>query len=456
MFNVIIILFSLPTFFCIQITNLTDQPLAIIESGHMKIIEGQLKIIHKIDVELLRHSLDIFDKDFTTKSSNSELQTLLILEVTKLKNNLVRITPHNRIKRWDFWGTAIKWIAGNPDADDLRYLEGKIKELSNNNNHQIKINEDFTAKINELTKTMNEITAENQENDANLISTLLNLRTINDQIEAIQDAIVLAKRNIVSHRLLTIEEVKLIANTLERQAIRLQMPEQALEYASTSIGVNQSTILYIITIPLTRKRTYEVLRLEPLIRNNEKVKLPGKLYARGFPEGFLINGPCQKQGSYLICKKREISSMHNNSCIFNLLFNGESFCDYEAAANRETIIEVNAHTILINDGNITLKTQCKHPSQHLTGSFLIQHENCTISLDNQTFVHQTIHTLNLPMVKTWVSPRIRKPLQKKKIEQLNLRNIKETRVKPLSISTSSNFILLLSGLIIFVCVIRFR
>lgn len=241
---------------------MTGRAIALIESGKMKVVEGHLKTIHKIEINKLQQTIESIDVNVTL-GNNFELENLLEIEKTKLKNNLRRITPKIRTRRGIEWiGSAIKWATGVPDADDLRYVEGKLDTFSINNNLQIKINTDFSTKINELTEAVNKLShgSPGSDHDINLITTLLNMRSISDRIEAIQDAITLAKQDIASHKLLTMEEINYMAKLLENQGINLHMAEQALDFVSTTIGTNHTTILYIVTLPILRKRFYELLR----------------------------------------------------------------------------------------------------------------------------------------------------------------------------------------------------
>lgn len=206
-----IIAVIIPCLNAIQVANLTGRSITIIEAGKMKIVEGNLKIIHKINVNQLQTAIELITQNLHLVN-NSEIETLLELERIRIKNNLQRILPRSKTKRaFSSLGSALKWAAGTPDEDDLKYIEGKISELKSNNNQQIKINEDLSQKINELVERINKLSI-NPNFDTDLITTLLSLKTVSYEVEAVQEAIVLAKQNIVSSKLVTNEEVDAITD----------------------------------------------------------------------------------------------------------------------------------------------------------------------------------------------------------------------------------------------------
>ena len=407
--TIILITLKLQTIFSYKVTNVTGWPLVVLEIGKMKLVEGKYKLVHKIDLEKLNNAVEEIE---IASSNHPNLNKLIYLEATDLKNNLARIIPrHFRNKRWDFIGSAFKWIAGSPDADDLRYIEGSIKDLNTQNNIQIKINDQINEKINEMTTTINQLLIQNGKSspdDVNSITTILNLKQLNEKIQSIKDAIVLANKNIASHRLIEVEEINILANILEQQGIHIQVPEQALDYVETQIGVNKSTLLYILTIPRVRRKTFEMLEFKPLVNNNKTVKLPGKIFARNYPEAYLINKPCKIINRHHICNYKDISNQFNNSCTFNTLFNSVSTCEFKEVKNHEEIIELNPNTILINQANVTIHSDCHYKNKTLIGSYLIQFENCTIIINGRTYSHITLTNVDVPQFKSYMNPRIRK------------------------------------------------
>ena len=143
-------------------------------------------------------------------------------------------------------------IAGTPDADDLRHLQGAVQELGKNDNLQININKDISNKVNELVKIVNKTPLIKIESGINSLHIINQIQQIKNRIEAIQDAIFLAKKQLVSHRLLTIEEIYLIADTMMKAGIHLEIPEQGLSIIITA-GNNLN---YILTIPKVKHSSY--------------------------------------------------------------------------------------------------------------------------------------------------------------------------------------------------------
>lgn len=53
---------------------------------------------------------------------------MYFLKSQGIRNNFQSINFHARTRRWNKIGTALKWIAGTPDANDLEII---VKTLRN-------------------------------------------------------------------------------------------------------------------------------------------------------------------------------------------------------------------------------------------------------------------------------------------------------------------------------------
>lgn len=87
------------------------------------------------------------------------MSNLILQKSRELVNNLYQIKPtkSRRNKRWDAVGTVWKWIAGSPDAEDLRIINRTFNGLIDENNEQVKVNSMIDTKISEITSTVNKL-----------------------------------------------------------------------------------------------------------------------------------------------------------------------------------------------------------------------------------------------------------------------------------------------------------
>lgn len=141
----------------------------------------------------------------TLNISHPELTTLLKRKTDDIKNNIKQLKPRQRPKRWDALGRAWKWMSGSPDADDLEIITKSMNEVVDNSNKQITINDDVFKSLDNLTEITNylfNITEKNSKHiseESRVLNLILNLDIINQEIENIQEAIILAKLGTVNY-----------------------------------------------------------------------------------------------------------------------------------------------------------------------------------------------------------------------------------------------------------------
>ncbi|XP_062541881.1 uncharacterized protein LOC134209874 [Armigeres subalbatus] len=100
-----------------------------------------------------------------------------------------------RTKRWDTLGVAWKWIAGSPDAEDLRIINTTLEDLISQNNQQTKINNILNNRIDAMMATINKLIEQQsvqnkillEEMDA--ITLLLYMDTTNKILEDLEDTV---------------------------------------------------------------------------------------------------------------------------------------------------------------------------------------------------------------------------------------------------------------------------
>lgn len=366
---------------------------------------GQSKIVNKINTTQIGWAIhDIKTKILTRHNDDAELTALLTWKINELESNLRQIQPKpRRQKRWDALGRAWKWMSGSPDADDLEIINNGINKITDNSNRQITVNDELFDGLNNMTETINElIREENRTHRAvkagnDLFNIILNLNIINQEIITIQNSITLAKLGVVNNRMLRPREIELMNQILSDQGIPIDVLDEALGFASVTIGTDGETILYIINIPNLSDSSYQHLKIASIIDHSLRIKLEGNEYLYGNGKLYLKIDTCSKLGNWSICNLNSLKDVSTDECISNLLVGHHSNCTYENIVHHPTVTEMSSTTLLLNEVNDTLLNTCGIANRQLVGSFLITYQNCSVSIRNMTFTNQIIDFVEHPI-----------------------------------------------------------
>lgn len=384
---------------------MNQEHVAIIHIAQSKIITGHSKIINKINTTQIEWAVnDIKTKILTRDNDAPEMTAILKWKIDELQTNLKQIQPKSRRqKRWDALGRAWKWMSGSPDADDLNLINTEIYKVTKNNNLQISINDNLYEGFNNMTEAINELVKEEHKiydivtEGNNLFSIILNLDIINQEIIQIQNAIILSKLGIVNNRILRPKEIEFMNQILSDQGIPIDLLDEALGFASVTIGTDGETILYIINVPNLSNSTYQHLRVEPIIEQSLRIKLEGNDYLYGNNKLYLKTDICSKLGNWSLCNLNSLKDVSTDECISNIILGQNSRCTYESIGHHPIVTEMSPTILLLNEANDTLLNTCGISDRKLVGSFLITYQNCTISIRNITFTNQIIYTAEHPI-----------------------------------------------------------
>ena len=240
----------------LEIKDLNSDPVLLVKHRECRIQTGVTKIIHPINLTDLEANVFLFSKVARQTDTQLPMTQLILQKSRTLANNFYQLKPtkSRRAKRWDTLGSAWKWLAGNPDADDLRLLNTTMNKLINENNRQFQVNNVINNRIKDMTSTINKLIEQQsitnkiilEEIDA--LTLILYIDTINDILEEIQDTIIRARISLASNKLLTLKEVFFLDSLLQNQGFELEFPEEALNYAIPKIVIKNDLLLYILEI----------------------------------------------------------------------------------------------------------------------------------------------------------------------------------------------------------------
>lgn len=372
----------------LTIRNLHDEPLLLVKERHCKIQTGTIKIIHPINLSSIEETAEILIKSsyHNNAETTNPLTNILKYKAKKLYSNIYQLKPqpHHRSRRWNAVGTVWKWIAGTPDASDLQAINTTMNDLIDQNNQQIIVNQNLNTRIQQLTHAIQEVT--NQANlndllmdDIETITSIVNVDILNQLLEDIQDAILLSIMSITSNKILSIREITTIRELLQDQGINIHLPDEALQYVTPKFATSHGTLLYFMHVPLLEENTAEIIRIYTIINSNQSIIQ--------FPEFIVKSGNrifvTQKPEDFV--QKSSFLTDLGDECIKPLITGVKPKCN--VVFNNQTIIKlISDNTILIsNIRNQTLKSTCGPDNRSLEGNVIINFENCTIQLNNETF-----------------------------------------------------------------------
>lgn len=443
--------------------NLHQNPILVVKEHDCKIQTGVIKIIHPIDLIGLENTMNmLISVNYNKLTENNSLAEIAKFKIRKLYTNFYQVVPrHHRSRRWNTLGTAWKWIAGSPDAQDLRIINSTMNDLIEQNNNQIQINNQINQRMQKLTNAINSITERVNSNrvllnEIETITTILNTDVINNVLEQIQDAIIWSKVSITNNKILTINEITMIKSMLQEQGIITELPDEALEFVVPKIAVNKDTMLYILQIPQLENSTSIIARIYPLVVNQSIIinypeyiiKSNSKIFTTLKPEDF-------------VQKSSDIKEF-GDECISKLINGNSAECNstHENGTMQSLIAE---NSILIsNSKNHTIKSNCGPDDRNLKGNFLITFSKCSVQFNGVTFksdelvtetklVHGALH--NLKISWNYETPRDLRKIDvettenRRKLDHIHLEQF-NTNLKIWTLFGSSSMLTIVSIIVI--------
>lgn len=376
----------------LQLKYLHNDPILMFKKSECRLQTGSMKIIHPINTTSLETNVLLLCKIARQLDNKLPIAQLVIEKSRMLINNLRQIKPIHarRQRRWDTIGTAWKWLAGTPDAEDLRLINTTMNKLIQQNNKQLTVNKIINDRIEDMTLAINKLIGQqNLENkilleEYDAVTLVLYIDTLNNVLEELQDTILKAKIHLPNNRLLTLKEILMVESLLVEQGIQIQFPEQALNFVTPKIVTKQDTLLYILQVPQLQNFSSEIIQVFPLTINDKIltdippfiVKSEKNWYETTNPEDFI------QHQSYLKILEKE--------CIHSILTGVESYCN--ATRNEKTFSNlITDNKILINNArNISIVSDCGPHDRVLSGNYLITFNNCTVKVNNQKFISKEI------------------------------------------------------------------
>lgn len=435
----------------------------------MRIKTGYERLIHKVDLGDIKHNLIYIENLAKTINTSDHLEQTLYYKIQKAHEKLSGFYP-KRSKRGlvNALGKVIKFIAGNPDQDDLNLINQDIELLETSNNNiinnqikQIKINNLLQTTINKVSGTLRSIKSQLQfqnsefKTDLEFINLILNIDILMKTLEDLEEQVTFSRSNQLNKNILSATEKNYIWNSLSKQHIPIQYEDEIYKFVQSIVSLQNNHIIIIVKLPIVETKEYRLIQLEPVNVNGTRINTNIR-YVASHQQTFF-----QQRERCFICNNNEPV---NDECIFNILTNHKAKCPMIKQPEEPIIKEVNPGTILVDTHKaVTIWDSCGE-SQIISTPTVVEAGNCTITVRNLTFkgnikvVNQ--HTYLTPIFGKEIET-IKQKGDSEDIHQLNLNNLEEIkRLKLHMISSQTIGGIAISSIVLclfsIICIRRFK
>lgn len=380
-----------------------------------KIITSQHFHLHIVDLEKFASSFTTLQytvHQFERQNFTEPYRKTLDIRMKQIADNYNRLKPIHRQKRGllNPLGTFIKSITGNLDDNDLQLIRETIENsktstntLIDSNNRQIRINQQFETKINDLIKHVNEnqidilrrisriannVNTYHENHLKGIVHELFfNLDLLNDQLRDIFEIVQLSRIGILSRSILNSNETEFILQKLEEQNISINNIDQIYEFLSIETRHEKSKIIFIIKIPIFMSEHFQYIKFETLPSHNRTISTSYNSAVMSKTLTFVIKHECTIVENYRICKSQELSNITGDGCIDNALRGVNASCPYEEHRNEMDIRPINDHTLIVRNAvqPVLLDSDCNVKSRQIAGTLLISYPNCSVSINGITY-----------------------------------------------------------------------
>lgn len=361
---------------------MNDVPALLYDKGHSgRIRNDSYYYIHHFNIENLKTHISELKLAFKQVEEN-QFSSLIHGQFNSIEVALKKLNPARRVKRWNTIGTVWKFIAGTPDANDLKIINDSLNDLITNNNNQVRINREISLQMKEaLFKTKDAIKLFNEKSaELYSINIYFNLKFLQEKLDDILETIMLTKLGILNERILSVNEAEKLTQDLLKENLPVFNIAEALTYAATSIATNEREIALLIKLPKLDPRVFRKVLILPTWFNGKQVHINHRNYLHYGDQCYIVDD-LQKN----IFDQKEVT-LDNSSCVPYLFTGNTATCDY-LADPREEIITIDNQHILINlHKNFTLQTNCGNITRrNLFGTYMVSYSNCEITVNNQRF-----------------------------------------------------------------------
>lgn len=409
--------------------------------------------MHKVDLEEIRLNIDYIENLANKLNMTDHLEQTFQFKIRKAHEKLAGFYP-KRSKRGlvNALGKVIKFVAGNPDQEDLDLINQNLETLESNNNNilsnqvkQIKINNLLQTTINKVSKTLRSIKQQVDlydskfRKDFELINLILNLDILTKTLEDLEEQIVFSKSNHLNKNILSPKDKDYIWKFLENQELNIKFEDEIYKHVQSIVSLQNNHIIIIVKIPIIEQKQYRLIQLEPININGTRIDTDIRYVANNQHTFYEQKERC------FICNN---NFPLNDDCIFNILTNQRAKCPMLKQPDQPIIKEISDGTILIDTHKAVHILDSCGDSKIISVPTIIETGNCTITVQNLTFKGNSKSISQHEYLTPIFGKEIEIFKQKTDIEeihQMNLNNLEEIQRLKLHMNSSQT----LGGIAIF-------
>lgn len=320
---------------------------------YIPIVEGEVLVWEEFS--FVRHTANISEYDRMVKETiglcdmfpQSHMKKLLSVDAAHLRDMVEALGVHHRVARsLDFLGTALKVVAGTPDASDFEQIRFTELQLVNSNNRQVAINTKVQEQINQLTSTVNTIlkaAKKSQVDSGHLYETLLaRNRMLLMEMQNLMLAVTLAKINIISPNILDHADLK---------SVWLDEPTgtsiaDLMSVASVKVLQSTNALHFIIKFPKIKMACRKVM-LYPVAHENAVLQIDDNVIAECGDQVLALKN-CTSTPGGTFCQLSP-----NSSCARELHAGGSASCQMQPS-HLDPITWVDDGILIINNRPATV------------------------------------------------------------------------------------------------------
>lgn len=423
-------------------------------------------MVHLINLQNFRILLQEIDGIAENLGPDNDFHNILTTKNANLKKSFLNLIPKSRKKRsWESLGSAIKWISGLADADDLRDIDHKLSDLTSSNDEQAEINTVFEDRLNALSRVIS--TSISSRLNATftaleIINLMFNIDLAREKLEGINEAIILAKVRVVSKNILGENEVNFIFEKLKSQNFPLSSTTEMYNYLDAAVEYKDDIIHYHVNIPQV-ENDFIKLHIEPLPIDGKQIIIDHhELLVKG-NKTFAIIAQCLETIATTLCKPSHLQDISDDPCIPFLIRDESGDCIFKEINGKTEIKSISDGTLLIKNAAVPIKisNSCGMANHTIIGTFLILFRNCSVTLNGDTYENLELQHKEqfeiLPFFNVTIRQRNIEPLvDMHELHDLHIRNRKklevmqEKREKDMMISISTLAIIVITIFIAFV------
>ncbi|XP_058816668.1 uncharacterized protein LOC131679941 [Topomyia yanbarensis] len=283
------------------------------------------------------------------------------------------------------------------------------------------------------TQIKNNIISARLENEASrnfqifreVIKINYNLDNLKFHLEDLSESIQLAKTNIISKQILSVDELGLISNLLEQQNVRIDRTDQIYNFLGLSAFFNNSKIIFVVSIPRIENSTYTEFLLEPIPLSKRILKLPASVALQNDNKTYFIKDECQHIGKTKLCSLNNLIDISRDLCFSKLLRGLSGNCTFTKSHSPTEIKRImDDHIIIKNIHDVKIESNCGLTSRNLSGTYLVEFHNCSVFINdteyNNVEVSKSEPTFIMPLDGLHINEQTLET--KDNIEEIHIKN----------------------------------